>query len=415
MNSFMYPPFPVLVLLLVFLGISFRKIGGVQLPIWLIMTFAALLVLITGQISLLQAIHAINPDVILYLTGVFIIGQAFEESNYLEHILLRVLQKFPGIKWLLALLILFSSLISILLMNDTAAIIVTPVLILMHRRFQFALIPLLLTLAYSITISSITSPIGNPQNLLIAMHMENPFTLFFQHLLIPTLVNLVLLYFYVWFCFRTLFKRPILTDDHTLDVVVDTRLAFLAKSALGLMLILIAWEIISALLGSAAAIPFSIIALIAASPIVLFSPKRFTLIRQIDWHTIIFFVALFIFIESVWLSGYFQSIVQEGHVQVTNKSTIIGLSLLLSQFISNVPLVALYLPLLADTSSQHYLLLAMASTIAGNLLILGAASNVIIIQNAEKRGAKAFNFWQFLIYGIPLTALQVMVYYLFLN
>ncbi|KTD61711.1 SLC13 family permease [Legionella spiritensis] len=415
MNALGYPPLPIVILLFVFAGISIRKIGRLQLPIWLIMTLAALAVLVTRQITVPEAIRSINADVILYLLGVFIIGQAFEESNYLEHLLLTILQTFTGIKWLLGLLIFFSAIISMLLMNDTAAIIATPALILLHQRFRLPLIPLLLTLAYTITVSSIASPIGNPQNLLIAMKLDNPFVLFPQHLLIPTLLGLVILYFYIWFCFRRQFQQPVQEDIHNLDVDVDSRLARLAKLSMTIMLLLIGYDILNALLAFAVAIPFSAIALISASPIVLLSPRRFTLIRHIDWHTIVFFIALFIFMESVWLSGYFQAIVEQSHIQVTSKSTIVWLSLLLSQLISNVPLVALYLPLLAQTTTQHYLLLAMASTIAGNLLILGAASNIIIIQNAEKRGVKAFGFWQFLIYGIPVTLLQIMVYFLFLT
>jgi Na+/H+ antiporter NhaD/arsenite permease-like protein len=58
--------------------------------------------------------------------------------------------------------------------------------------------------------------------------------------------------------------------------------------------------------------------------------------------------------------------------------------------------------------------LAAGSTIAGNLLILGAASNVIIIQNAEQRTGDSLSFFQFARVGIPLTVVHVVVYWLFL-
>ncbi|QDP71523.1 anion transporter [Legionella israelensis] len=414
MSAFDHPPLPIIVLFFVFLGISFRKIGSLHLPIWFIMTLAALLVLITGQIGLMQAIRAVNLDVIFYLLGVFIIGQALEESNYLEQKMLKLMQRFTNVKWILGLLIVFSSFTSMLLMNDTIAIIATPAILLLHQRIKLPLIPLLLTLAFSITIGSIASPIGNPQNLLIAMEMTNPFMLFFQHLFIPTLICLLILYFYMWFCFRDMLNIEIRHVSLNTDIVVDRRLAFLAKLSLGIMLLLILSEITFSLSGYPIHLSFSMIALLAASPLILFSHKRFSLMRKIDWHTIVFFIALFVFMEAVWLSGYFQNVIQASHLQITAKSTIIWVSLLLSQLISNVPLVALYLPLLAKTSAQHYLLLAMASTIAGNMLILGAASNIIIIQNTEKRGKHAFNFWQFMCFGIPLTVINVIVYYLFL-
>jgi len=58
--------------------------------------------------------------------------------------------------------------------------------------------------------------------------------------------------------------------------------------------------------------------------------------------------------------------------------------------------------------------LAAGSTIAGNLTILGAASNVIIIENAEKRG-HTLTFWEFLRVGLPLTAVNITVYGVFLS
>lgn len=94
---------------------------------------------------------------------------------------------------------------------------------------------------------------------------------------------------------------------------------------------------------------------------------------------------------------------------------ILGVSAVLSQFISNVPLAALYLPMLihAGASTKEMIALAAGSTIAGNLFILGAASNVIIIQNAEKRHQETLTFLEFAKVGIPLTIINVIVYWLF--
>ena len=92
-------------------------------------------------------------------------------------------------------------------------------------------------------------------------------------------------------------------------------------------------------------------------------------------------------------------------------------SVLLSQLISNVPLVALYLPVLmgAGGSAGNLMALAAGSTIAGNLTILGAASNVIIIQNAEKNQGVTLTLWDFVRVGAPLTLINVMVYWFFLS
>jgi len=99
--------------------------------------------------------------------------------------------------------------------------------------------------------------------------------------------------------------------------------------------------------------------------------------------------------ESVWDSGFFQKLISNLALDLTDTGIVMIISVVLSQFISNVPMVALYLPLITQIGANNTTLMALAagSTIAGNLSILGAASNVIIIQNAENKSGNSINFW----------------------
>jgi Na+/H+ antiporter NhaD/arsenite permease-like protein len=157
-----------------------------------------------------------------------------------------------------------------------------------------------------------------------------------------------------------------------------------------------------------------LIALCAAAPILLFSEKRGELVRGIDWHTLVFFAAMFLLIASVWQTGFFQSFVDGG--VLSSVPMLLAASVLISQFVSNVPFVALFQPMIqqAGGSTAQLMVLAAGSTIEGNLTILGAASNIIIIQNAEKRG-KTLTFLEFARVGVPLTVIQVAVYWAFLS
>lgn len=150
------------------------------------------------------------------------------------------------------------------------------------------------------------------------------------------------------------------------------------------------------------------IALIASLPILIFSKRRIDIIKKVDWHTLIFFASMFIVTKSAWESGFFQKMIGSAGIGI-----IFIISIVFSQFISNVPLGALYLPMLPSSSIKEMMALAGASTLAGNLSILGAASNVIIIQNAEKRGA-TISFFEFAKVGIPLTILNALVCWLFI-
>ena len=407
---------PIITLLVVFVLIAVRKIGRVNLKIWYVMLFGALVVIVTRQIPVSNALESINLDVMLFLFGMFIVGQAIEESGYLSHLAYKAFKKSRNINHLVLLVLFGMGLASAFLMNDTLAIIGTPVVLLLARKHRINPKILLLALAFAITIGSVTSPIGNPQNLLVAVNssIKNPFVTFFKFLLIPTLVNLFIAYAILKFFFKTEFHQNHL--EHSQEPIKDHKLAILSKISLILIILLVFAKIVTVFLGLQS-FRLTYIALGSALPVVLFSPRRFEILKKIDWATLVFFASMFILMESVWDSGFFQPFINNSGSGISSIIMIFVISVTLSQFISNVPLVALYLPMLLHTnvSTEGLMALAAGSTIAGNLSILGAASNVIIIQNAEKKSGETLSFLEFVRIGIPLTIANILVYWLFFN
>ena len=406
----------IIIVLIVFVLIAVRQIGKVKLHIWQIMLGGALAVLVTGQISPTDAFKSINPDVIFFLFGMFIVGRALEESGYLSHLAYKFFKKATSVDRLLLFILFGMGIASALLMNDTLAIIGTPVVLLLAKRHHISAKLLLLTLAFAVTIGSVMSPIGNPQNLLIAINgnISNPFTIFLKFLFIPTVLNLLGAFLLLKIFYKDQFQKDLLS--HSQEPIKDQQLAFLSKCSLGLIIFLVLAKIVLVFSPLAFDLRLTYIALVSAAPIILFSPKRWTTLKTIDWHTLIFFVAMFILMASVWHSGFFQSALTGLNVNITSVPMILVISIIISQLISNVPLVALYLPMLmsAGISTTGTMALAAGSTIAGNFFILGAASNVIIIQNAEKSAGETLTFWEFAKVGIPLTILNVIVYWIFL-
>jgi Na+/H+ antiporter NhaD/arsenite permease-like protein len=378
------------------------------------MTAGALAVLITGQISFKDAFLAVNSDVLLFLFGMFVVGAALEESGYLFTLGNQLFKRAKSTDRLVLLLIFSFGFLSALLMNDTLAIIGTPLVVFYAQKFRISSRMLLLALCCAITTGSVMSPIGNPQNLLIASNsgMENPFLTFALYLGVPTVISLGAAFLFLRFAYRKEFGKdaPIIGDEP----VKDPQLASLVRWSLSLLLILIAVRTLASVVPSFRMIGLPMIALISAAPLLLFSDKRMHLIRAVDWATLIFFISLFVLMGSVWQSGIFQSLLQEGVPD--SVPAILALSVIVSQFISNVPFVALFQPLLAyqGIPTSQVLALAAGSTLAGNLTILGAASNVIVIQQAEKRG-ETLTFLEFMRFGIPLTLIQLVVFSLFLG
>jgi Na+/H+ antiporter NhaD/arsenite permease-like protein len=342
----------------------------------------------------------------------FIIGQALVASGYLYYMTYRLFGGLKSVQHLVMGVLFGAALGSALLMNDTLAIIGTPLVLRLAREHNINSKLLLLTLAFAITIGSVMSPIGNPQNFLIATQggLPAPFQTYFEALAVPTLINLWLTYMVLRLVYRQEFidGMPL---THNPIKLLDKLLAKLARASLFLLITLSTLKIMLANMHSSIRIELSHIAIIAALPPILFSSTRLQILKSVDWSTLLFFAAMFVLMASVWQTGFMQQWVNALQIDLTSVSAIMILSATLSQLISNVPLVALYLPILENPDVQSLMALATGSTIAGNFLILGAASNVIIIQNAEKRGG-TLGFFEFAGVGIPLGFLNLLIYWI---
>ena len=403
----------ILVLALVLLLIALRGAVGRSLSIWQVMLLGALAVLLTGQISPQQAFQAINPDVMIFLAAMFVIGQSMQESGYLLYLFNRIFGRARNADQLVLLILFAMGFLSALLMNDTLAIIGTPLMLYFSRELKISAKMLLLTLAFAVTIGSAMSPIGNPQNLLIAINsgLSNPFLVFLQHLMLPTVANLILAYLLLRLFYSGQFEKKQLQIQS--GQIIDPNLARLSRLSFILLFALILAKMGAVLLGIGEDFPLTYIALISALPVLLFSSRRAEVVRGIDWCTLVFFAAMFVLMDAVWRSGFFQSLLAGPHSDLATVPAILAFSVVMSQLVSNVPLVALFQPMLVHPSTEALMALAAGSTIAGNLFILGAASNVIIIQNAEKSG-ETITFLEFAKVGAPLTVLNILVYWIFL-
>jgi len=412
---------PIIVLGIVFLLIAVRDIGIVKLQIWQVMLGGAVIVLLAGQITPIDAFHAINFDVIFFLFGMFIIGQATEDSGYLTHLCHKLFGKVKSVDKLVLAILFTMGLGSAVLMNDTIAIIGTPIMLLLSKKNHLSTKLLLLCLAFAITIGSAMSPIGNPQNLLVALdgNIKSPFVTFAQYLFIPTLINALFAYLLLKLFYKNQFTtRKLQTDG---EHIQHARLAMVARISLIFVSSLILLKVALTLLKADVDFKLTYIALIGCAPVLIYrffwKKKRFHILRKIDWCTILFFASMFVLMESVWKTGFFQGVISSLSLDITSIEIILIIAVLVSQLISNVPMVALFLPLLvsADPGLKQLMALSAGSTIAGNLFILGAASNIIIIQHAEKANdGQSITFMEFAKVGVPLTAINIVVYWVFL-
>jgi Na+/H+ antiporter NhaD/arsenite permease-like protein len=166
------------------------------------------------------------------------------------------------------------------------------------------------------------SPIGNPQNFIIANHIKdkNPFFVFIWYLALPTFINIFLTFLWIEFLLKKggfatkeVFKTELAqvvhqsSDEYTHQR--DKSLYFLSKISLLFLLFLIILSVVLSFFG--VNLKLVHITLFSALPILLFSKKRFFILRKIDWHTLLFFASMFVLMKSVWQTGLPEKIIKD--------------------------------------------------------------------------------------------------------
>jgi Na+/H+ antiporter NhaD/arsenite permease-like protein len=425
-----------------FLIVERRRLNNI--PIWTSMLIGAALMIGLQVISLEDAFKAINLDVIIFLFGMFSIVSALDRSGVLKFVAVKMLSKAGNdLNSILLVFVIGFGIISAFLVNDTIALLGIPLIVHISRQISIRPTVLFIALAFGISIGSVMTPIGNPQNLLIAIksNIPLPFLTFLRWLFIPTIVNLFLTYFILKVYFKEeLSKVPhnrvgdgekVMDNDEQLLLTNAITNPRLAKISVIILLFTVAGFVISEVLQFLFHVVYfsiSVIAVLGATALYAFSRERRELMYNVNYSVLVFFAAMFVFTSALWISGLIPEIMM--HIPnpvannnnndnvIRNNAIISVVSVTLSQILSNVPFIVLYNNVMinngfnADDVSQ-WMMLAAASTIAGNLTIFGAASNIIIIEAAESRGVKAFSFFEFLKIGSMVTASNLIIYYLF--
>ena len=425
-----------------FLIVERRRLNNI--PIWTSMLIGAAVMIGLQVISLEDAFKAINLDVIIFLFGMFSIVSALDRSGVLKFVAVKMLSKAGNdLNSILLVFVIGFGIISAFLVNDTIALLGIPLIVHISRQISIRPTVLFIALAFGISIGSVMTPIGNPQNLLIAIksNIPLPFLTFLRWLFIPTIVNLFLTYFILKVYFKEeLSKVPhnrvgdgekVMDNDEQLLLTNAITNPRLAKISVIILLFTVAGFVISEVLQFLFHVVYfsiSVIAVLGATALYAFSRERRELMYNVNYSVLVFFAAMFVFTSALWTSGLIPEIMM--HIPnpvannnnndnvIRNNAIISIVSVTLSQILSNVPFIVLYNNVMinngfnADDVSQ-WMMLAAASTIAGNLTIFGAASNIIIIEAAESRGVKAFSFFEFLKIGSMVTASNLIIYYLF--
>jgi Na+/H+ antiporter NhaD/arsenite permease-like protein len=360
------------------------------------------LLILFKQITLTDISGFLDINTLMLLFSMMVINANLRLAGFFKLIgvlLLRLTRK-PRV--FLAIEILIVGLLSAFFLNDTICIMFTPFLLELLLAMDRNPIPYLIALAAAANIGSTATITGNPQNMIIGVASGISFGKFSLALAPIAIFSLL----FVWIVIRLFYKKEFAATNYF--VIPPTQTVRFYKPLLIKSLIIITGMFIAFLSGISVAIASFIAACLL---LVTRRVKPEKIFKQIDWGILVFFAALFIVtgaLEKNGVSAALMNVVHlSGHENVLNLSII---TVVLSNLVSNVPAVLLLRPFVTAMSNPTagWLTLAAASTLAGNLTLLGSVANLIVAESAQRRNVK-LGFWEYTRAGMIITALSLVV------
>jgi Na+/H+ antiporter NhaD/arsenite permease-like protein len=302
---------------------------------------------------------------------------------------------------LLALIVGVSGLFSAVFLNDTIVLVFTPLILDITATLRRNPLPYLVALVTAANIGSVATITGNPQNMLVGISSGIEFMAFLRALGPIALVGLGIVWVVIVLVYRAEFSGSAFAETYAFEPEVKRPRLWKALFATALML--------GALVANA---PVPLAAILAAA-VLLITRRTNTaqVFQEIDWGLLVFFSALFVVTGAIGVSGMGHELfeVLKPHAERSAGSLTLT-AVILSNLVSNVPAVMLLRPLIPTLSHPHeaWLTLAMATTLAGNLTLLGSVANLIVAEIARTRGVH-LTFSEYLKAGTAIAVLSLLV------
>ncbi len=400
---------PVITALIIFI-ITYLFIGLRQIPRLHIdrpagALVGAVLMIVFGVLTLDQAFAAIDMHTLLLLLGMMIITVYLRHAGFFELMADKILSLARTPVQLLIFVTVSSGVLSALFVNDTICLLFTPIILEMAVQLGVSPMPYLLALATASNIGSVMTVTGNPQNMLIGIYSKISYLSFFGALFPVTLLGLGVSILVIRIVYRHDMKKECFLRKPALPAYVVNK-PLLIKA-----LIICAGVLVAFSLGY----PYSLTAVAGAVALMLVGGVRTEkILEDVDWTLLLFFAGLFVVMHGVETSGLAAKVI--GWTGGVTETSLIGriaglsfISALLSNVVSNVPAVMLLRPLLESLGSDRtlWLTLAMSSTLAGNLTLIGSVANLIVAQQARKR--VEIGFMEYFRVGALITIITMAI------
>jgi Na+/H+ antiporter NhaD/arsenite permease-like protein len=381
----------------VYLGMILGEIPGLALDRTGVALLGAIALLATERVSPAMAWRAVDVPTMGLLFGLMVVSAQFRLGGFYTTITRHLATATGRPDVLLAWLVGTAGLLSALLANDIVCLAMTPILIEGCARRGLDPVPFLLALACASNVGSAATLIGNPQNMLIGQALHLSFAAYVRDAGIPALAGLVAVWGVICWHVRGQWYKPTPLPTVTAPGfdIWQTSKGLLVLTCLVLTFLM-------------TPVPREVLALTAAG--VLLMSRRLAsraMLGLVDWQLLVLFIGLFVVNHTLAASGMLKHITQgleEVGMPLSHPAWLFAITVFLSNVVSNVPAVMLLLPVASHPLAGP--ILALASTLAGNLLLVGSIANLIVVEQAAVLDVQ-ITWREHARIGVPVTLLTL--------
>ncbi len=390
----------VVIFLLTYLVLAIGRLPGLRVDRTGAAIIGAALMIATNSLSIQQAYAAVDYNTIILLFGMMIVIANLRLSGFFTLVSAWVVEHTHRPIVLLSAIVLVSGFFSAFFVNDTMCLVLTPLVLDITCRLRRNPVPYLLAVAMASNIGSVATITGNPQTLMIGSFSGIGYRAFAAALAPIAAAGLLALIALLAFIYRREFRAETAMPIGHHQVAVDRLQLWksLLVSAAMIACFFAGW-------------PVAEVALAAGALLLItrrVGPE--TIYREIDWPLLVMFAGLFVVVAGVERTSLSADLLAAAaSLRMERTAVLSACAAVLSNIVSNVPAVLLFKPLVAHLPDPRHawLTLAMSSTLAGNLTVLGSVANLIVVERARREAN--ISFWEYAKVGIPVTLVTLAI------
>jgi Na+/H+ antiporter NhaD/arsenite permease-like protein len=398
----------VAIFAVVYLGMILGGLPFLQLDRTGVALLGAIAIVAIGDLTPGQAAASVHLPTLLLLFSFMVISAQMRLGGFYTSVTQRIAALPARPHALLAAVILAAASLSAVFSNDVVCLAAAPVLADACLRRGLDPVPFLLALACASNIGSAATLIGNPQNMLIGEVLQLPFGAYFLEALVPVLLGLAVVWALLAWQTRGRWRTATpAADGGGAPLQHEPGFARFDRWQTAKGLAVAATLIVVFLFTD---LPRDVAALTGAGLLLMSRRLHSTdMLGLVDWELLILFIGLFVVnhaLEQTGVTAQAMATLASHGIALTEPGPLFAAALVLSNVVSNVPAVMLLLPAATEPFSGP--LLALTSTLAGNLLIVGSIANIIVVDSARRQGI-VIDWRRHLRTGLPVTTATLAI------